>query len=50
MKSCVEYLGHKIDAEGLHALHHKVKAIIKARAPKNVQELTSFLGLLNYYG
>ena len=49
MKSGVEYLGHKIDAEGLHALDHKVKAIIKARAPKNVQDLTSFLGLLNYY-
>ena len=50
MKSCVEYLRHKIDAEGLHALDSKVKAITNAPAPKNAQELRSFLGLLNYYG
>ena len=46
MISCVEYLGHKIDAEGLHALDCKVEAIQKASAPKSVQELRSFLGLL----
>ena len=50
MQESVEYLGHKIDAEGLHALPNKVEAIVNAREPKNVQELRSFLGLLNYYG
>ena len=46
----VEYLGHRIDAEGLHAMPSKLQAIVQAPAPKNVQELRSFLGLLNYYG
>jgi len=46
----VEYLGHKVDAEGLHATESKMQAIKKAPAPQNVQELRSFLGLLNYYG
>ena len=32
MKSCVKYLGHKIDAEGLHALDGKVEAITNAPA------------------
>ena len=50
LQPSVEYLGHKIDAEGLHALPSKVEAIIRAPAPTNVQELRSFLGLLNYYG
>ena len=45
----VEYLGHKIDAKGLHALESKVDAITKAPIPQNLQELRSFLGLLNYY-
>ena len=50
LKSSVEYLGHRIDAEGLHAMPSKLQAIVQAPAPKNVQELRSFLGLLNYYG
>ena len=40
------YLGHKID----HASADKVNAIQQAALPKNVTELHSFLGLLNYYG
>ena len=50
LMSSVEYLGHRIDAEGLHAMPSKLQAIVQAPAPKNVQELRSFLGLLNYYG
>ena len=34
----VAYLGHKIDAEGLHPLPDKVKAIQDAPSPTNVQE------------
>ncbi len=49
-KSMVKYLGHKIDAEGIHATDEKIKAISKAPSPKNLTELRSFLGLLNYYG
>ena len=50
LQPSVEYLGHKIDAKGLHALESKLEAITKAPTPRNVQELRSFLGLLNYYG
>ncbi|KAK3528991.1 hypothetical protein QTP70_014114 [Hemibagrus guttatus] len=46
----VEYLGHVIDASGLHTSPSKVKAIVDAPVPKNVSQLRSFLGLLNYYG
>ena len=46
----VEYLGHRIDADGLHTTDRKVAAIKKAPLPKNVQELRSFLGLVHYYG
>ena len=45
----IEYLGHHID-EGLHAINKKLRAIVQAPPPKNVQELRSFLGLINYYG
>ena len=50
MRLSVEYLGHRIDAEGLHATPSKLQAIVDAPAPKNVPELRSFLGSLNYYG
>ena len=43
-------MGHQIDAEGLRATKEKLEAILSAPSPKNVQELRSFLGLLNYYG
>ena len=46
----VEYLGHQIDEEGIRAVPNKVEAITNAPQPTNVQELQSFLGLLNYYG
>jgi len=45
MSDCVEYLGHRIDAQGLHATDHKLGAIVEAPPPKNIQELHSFLGL-----
>ncbi len=46
----VEYLGHQISEEGIQPLANKVSAIIKAPAPKDLQQLRSFLGLVNYYG
>ena len=49
--SSVEYLGHQINRDGIQPLQSKVEAIVvNAPVPKNVQELRSFLGLLNYYG
>ena len=49
MVPSVTYLGHKIDAEGVHPVQDKVKAIQEAPAPKDVNELKAYLGLLNYY-
>ena len=48
-KDSVEYLGHRISANGVHTTKEKTQAIIEAPEPKNIQELRSFLGLLNYY-
>lgn len=50
MAPSVAYLGHVIDAKGIHPLPDKVKAIQQAPTPKNVTELKSYLGLLTYYG
>ena len=50
LQPSVIFLGHRIDADGIHPTDEKLKAIVKAPSPKNVQELRSFLGLINYYG
>ena len=49
MVPSVTYLGYKIDAEGVHPVQDKVKAIQEAPAPKNVNELKAYIELLNYY-
>ena len=49
-KPSVEYLGHVIDAKGLHTAPSKSRAIADAPPPQSVGQLRSFLGLLNYYG
>ncbi len=50
MKPYVDYLGHRIDAEGLHPLPDKVEAIHNAPSPQSVQELKAYSGLHSYYG
>lgn len=50
MQPSVEYLGHRISAAGLHPTEEKVRAIVDAPVPKDVTQLKSFLGLVNYYG
>ena len=49
MVSSVKYLGHIIDANGLHPAPDKLKAVKNAPAPQNVTELKAYLGLLTYY-
>ncbi|KAJ8333939.1 hypothetical protein SKAU_G00412580 [Synaphobranchus kaupii] len=49
-KDSLEYLGHVIDARGLHTSPEKVRAMVDAPAPTNVSQLRSFLGIINYYG
>ena len=47
-KSCT-YIGHVIDAEGIHPTEDKVRAVLNAPEPQNVQELRGYLGLIHYY-
>ena len=48
-KPSVRYLGHVIDAKGLHPTEDKMQAIRDAPTPKNVTQLKSFLGLILFY-
>ena len=45
----IDFLGYHIDAEGRHPMNDKVWAIREAPTPRNVSELRSFLGIINYY-
>ena len=49
MKPVLECLGHRIDAEEIHPVDAKVKAIKEAPTPTNPSELKSFLGMLNSF-
>lgn len=44
-----DFLGHRITQEGIQTEKEKVQAIQDWPAPKNLKELQSFIGLLNYY-
>ena len=50
LQPSVVFLGHRIDSDGIHPTDEKLAAITQAPAPENLQELRSFLGLINYYG
>ena len=50
LKPSIKYLGHVLTADGIKPLQDKVEAIKNAPRPKNVSELKSFLGMVNYYG
>ena len=50
MQPSVEYLGYRIDSQGLHTMADKVAAIQEAPRSQNVKELRAFLGLVQYYG
>ena len=45
----VVYLGLKISAVGLQPVEEKINAVKKAPTPRNVSELRSFLGMVQYY-
>ncbi|KAJ1528985.1 hypothetical protein ONE63_007352 [Megalurothrips usitatus] len=48
-KSSLEFLGFRLDADGLTPLRDRTAAILDAPAPKDVSELRSFIGKLNFY-
>lgn len=45
----VSYLGHEINGLGIQPNRKKIQAIVDAPSPKNVIQLQSFFGLLNFY-
>ena len=45
----LEFLGHKIDAQGVSPLPEKVQAIQEFPRPDNARKLREYLGLLNFY-
>ena len=49
LKPSVNYLGLIVNAEGVHTSDEKIRAVIEVPQPRNVKELRSFLGMMNYY-
>eukprot|EP00253_Pinus_taeda_P033350 PITA_33350 len=45
----VHYLGHVVSKEGITVDLEKIRAIMEWAAPKNVDEVRSFMGLVGYY-
>ena len=45
----VNYLGHKLSAEGIHTSDEKVVAIDSFPMPTNKNELSVFCGMVKYY-
>jgi len=48
-KTRIEFVGHTLDAEGLHFSPEKLRAVGELRLPTNQQELKSFLGVASYF-
>ena len=49
LQDSVEYLGHVISATGLHQAPSKVQAIVDMPTPRDVTQLRSFIGMVQYY-
>ncbi|XP_041674676.1 uncharacterized protein K02A2.6-like isoform X2 [Drosophila eugracilis] len=47
--SSIEFLGHKIDAQGIHKSTKHIEAIIHAPRPATIEQLQLFLGKATYY-
>ena len=48
--SSISYVGYDISDKGISVTDKKVKSIVEARVPRDVTELRSFLGLVNFVG
>ena len=48
-KTEIEWIGAKINQNGIRPLQDKVLAIKKLKEPKNEKELKSFLGTIQYF-
>ena len=49
MLPSVEYLEYMISEEGLKSTADKVRDLAEAPVPKDISQVRSFLGLVNYY-
>ncbi len=49
MKQTIEFLGFRIDQNGIGMMETKVKAILDWPTPRTVKEVRSFLGLSGFY-
>ncbi|XP_037813440.1 uncharacterized protein K02A2.6-like [Lucilia sericata] len=49
MQPKIEYLGHIISFSGIQQSENRTEAISKLPRPRNIAELQSFLGKVNYY-
>ena len=49
MNTHLFFRSRKVSKEGIQPLDDKVEVITNAPAPKNVSELKSYLGMINYY-
>lgn len=49
LQESIHYCGYRIDQSGIHKTVEKTQAIDLMPRPKNVTELRSFLGMVNYY-
>lgn len=46
----VEFLGHILSRDGIQPSYNKIETLKNFRSPKNIDEVRSFLGLINYLG
>ena len=49
LQDSIEYLGHRLDKEGIRPLQAKLDAIQDAPRPVNQTQLQAYVGLLGYY-
>ncbi len=45
----ITFLGHTLDANGIHTMDDKISAIKKFPQPRTVENILSFIGLCGYY-
>jgi endonuclease III-like uncharacterized protein len=45
----IHYLGHVISEEGIAVDPEKIKAIMELHIPKDVEDMRSFMGIIDYY-
>ena len=49
LRKSISFLGHVVDADGIHTMDDKIRAVKNFPTPKTVDNVRSFLGLCSYY-